>query len=100
MRPYRLRLRLSQRGLTFPRFDQAPAAAGRPAARASLGSVSSEIELMAHLLSSGRRHLPDMIAPTERLRKRRCPAPCSPPKAEAYDCWRNRPVELVARSVS
>src|SRR5579871_6407052 len=48
MRPYKFRMRLSSRRLNVTRFDKAPAAAGRAAARASLGSASSEIKLMAH----------------------------------------------------
>src|ERR1700732_40113 len=52
MRPYRFKMRLSSRRLNVTRFSKAPAAALRATARASLGSTSSDIELMAHLLSS------------------------------------------------
>jgi hypothetical protein len=38
--------------LNVTRLGKAPAAALRATARASLGSTSSDIELMAHLLSS------------------------------------------------
>src|SRR6201999_2937364 len=47
------------------RFGVAPAAALRAAARLSLGSRSSEIEVMRVSC-----HLHDMIAPTDRARKR------------------------------
>src|SRR6266404_2517715 len=65
MRPYRFKMRLSSKRLNVTRLGKAPAAALRAAARFSLGSASSDIELMAHLLLSG-----DMIAPTARRRKR------------------------------
>src|ERR1700675_817260 len=90
MRPYRFKMRLSSRRLNVTRLGKAPAAALRAAARTSLGSVSSDIELIAHLLvstsmplfrkpesilryrgSSGRDHaVSDMIAPTGLRRKR------------------------------
>src|SRR5438132_311875 len=52
MRPYRLRIRLSSRRLNVTRFGGGTAVAGRATARLSLGSVSSDIELMERLLSS------------------------------------------------
>ena len=76
MRPYKFRMRLSSRRLKVTRFDKAPAASWRAAARASLGSASSEIKLMAHLLSCPVM-LRDMIAPTALLRKCGVIAPCS-----------------------
>src|SRR5580704_10439104 len=51
MRPYRFRMRLSSRRLNVTRFGTGPAAALRAAARTSLGSASSDIELMERLLS-------------------------------------------------
>src|ERR1700676_3162590 len=50
MRPYRLRMRLSSIRLNVTRLGTGPAAALRAAARASLGSASSDIELMERLL--------------------------------------------------
>src|ERR1700722_6144682 len=60
MRPYRFKIRLSSKRLNVTRFGTGPAAALRTAARASLGSASSDTELiepslMERLLSS-RRH--------------------------------------------
>src|SRR6266446_2029134 len=52
MRPYRLRIRLSSRRLNVTRFGGGIAVAARATARFSLGSVSSDIELMQRLLSS------------------------------------------------
>src|SRR5215204_1949523 len=52
MRPYRLRIRLSSRRLNVTRFGGGVAAAARATARFSLGSVSSDVELMERLLSS------------------------------------------------
>src|SRR5258708_23356095 len=52
MRPYKLRMRLSSRRLNVTRLCWGPAAAVRAAARFSLGSASSDIELMKRLLSS------------------------------------------------
>src|SRR5205823_14871581 len=54
MRPYRFKMRLSSKRLNVTRLGRGPAAAMRAAARASLGSVSSDIELMERLLSSQR----------------------------------------------
>src|SRR5256885_8896809 len=54
MRPYRFKMRLSSNRLNVTRLGRGPAAAIRAAARASLGSVSSDIELMERLLSSQR----------------------------------------------
>src|SRR4029453_19377440 len=51
MRPYRLRIRLSSRRLNVTRFGGGTAVAARATARFSLGSVSSDIELMERLLS-------------------------------------------------
>src|SRR5271157_3239102 len=51
MRPYRFRMRLSSKRLNVTRLGAGPAAAIRAAARASLGSASSDIELMERLLS-------------------------------------------------
>src|SRR5579871_2902637 len=65
-------MRLSSRRLNVTRFVKAPAADWRAAARTSLGSASSEIKLMARLLSSTGH----MIAPTEPLRKGGVTAPC------------------------
>src|SRR5437764_11864692 len=94
MRPYRFKMRLSSKRLNVTRLGRGPAAAIRAAARASLGSVSSDIELMERLLSSQRVILffqsrfhvrpgglpagimPHMIAPTAHGRKGRLPA-CS-----------------------
>src|SRR5258706_12304930 len=50
MRPYRFKMRLSSKRLNVTRLGKALAAALRAAARFSLGSASSDIELMAHLL--------------------------------------------------
>src|SRR6266478_1002502 len=61
MRPYKFRIRLSSRRLNVTRLGKGPAAAERAAARLSLGSASSDIELMERLLSC---HFSDMIAPT------------------------------------
>src|ERR1700692_2803755 len=61
MRPYRFRIRWSSKRLNVTRLGTGPAAALRAAARLSLGSASSDIELMERLLSC---HLEDMIAPT------------------------------------
>src|SRR5215212_5992586 len=47
MRPYRFKMRLSSKRLNVTRLGKGPAAAARTAARASLGSASSDIELMA-----------------------------------------------------
>src|SRR5437764_13401721 len=52
MRPYRLRIRLSSRRLNVTRIGGGTAVAERATARFSLGSVSSDIELMKRLLSS------------------------------------------------
>src|SRR5215212_6456786 len=52
MRPYKLRMRLSSRRLNVTRFGGGVAVAVRATARFSLGSVSSDIELMERLLSS------------------------------------------------
>src|ERR1700682_3791776 len=46
MRPYRFKMRLSSKRLNVTRPGKAPAAALRAAARLSLGSASSDIELM------------------------------------------------------
>src|SRR6266567_8984066 len=54
MRPYRFRMRSSSKRLNVTRLGNGPAAALRAAARLSLGSASSEIELMLGLLSSQR----------------------------------------------
>src|ERR1700738_468610 len=54
MRPYKFRIRLSSRRLNVTRLGNGPAAALRAAARASLGSASSDIELMERLLSCQR----------------------------------------------
>src|ERR1700681_1586829 len=57
MRPYRFKMRLSSRRLNVTRLGNGPAAALRAAARASLGSASSDIELMERLLVISRnRH--------------------------------------------
>src|ERR1700722_677053 len=76
MRPYRFKMRLSSKRLNVTRPGTAPAAALRAAARLSLGSASSDIELMKRLLSC---HLDDMIAPTGHRCKRAAagaPNPC------------------------
>src|SRR5258708_32832709 len=52
MRPYRFKIRLSSSRLNVTRPGIGPAAALRAAARISLGSASSDIELMERLLSS------------------------------------------------
>src|ERR1035437_1509368 len=57
MRPYRFRIRLSSRRLNVTRPGKGPAAALRAAARLSLGSASSDIELMERLLSYLRHDL-------------------------------------------
>src|SRR5258708_39628629 len=46
MRPYKFRIRLSSKRLNVTRLGKGPAAALRTAARLSLGSASSDIELM------------------------------------------------------
>src|SRR6267142_1505209 len=51
MRPYKFRIRLSSRRLNVTRPGKGTAAAWRAAARLSLGSASSDIELMERLLS-------------------------------------------------
>src|SRR5712675_525034 len=51
MRPYRFRMRLSSRRLNVTRFGNWLAVAVRATARFSLGSVSSDIELIERLLS-------------------------------------------------
>src|SRR6202035_318524 len=51
MRPYRFRMRLSSKRLNVTRLGKGPAAACRAAAWLSLGSASSDIELMERLLS-------------------------------------------------
>src|SRR5579872_2164064 len=55
-------MRLSSRRLNVTRFGVATAAAGRAAARGSLGSVSSEIKLMAPLPSFTRHDCADRAA--------------------------------------
>src|SRR5882724_2003310 len=78
MRPYKFRIRLSSKRLNVTRLGKGPAAALRAAAWLSLGSASSDIELMERLLYDFRPdpffgkpkvHLPGsrragMIAPT------------------------------------
>src|SRR5580698_5592873 len=60
MRPYRFRIRLSSRRLNVTRLGTGlgtgPAAACRAAARLSLGSASSDIELMGAPPLSSQRH--------------------------------------------
>src|ERR1700682_1820649 len=76
MRPYRLRMRLSSRRLNVTRFGWGPGAAVRAAARFSLGSASSDIELMKRLLSSkvydcaNRRTLQEALCKYRRRRSR------------------------------
>src|ERR1700733_7527329 len=82
MRPYRFRIRLSSRRLNVTRLGTGPAAACRAAARRSLGSASSDIELMERL----RCHLRDMIAPTAGGCKRRIGA-----VTQKEAPWRRRP---------
>jgi hypothetical protein len=50
MRPYKFKIRLSSKRLNVTRLGEEPAAALRAAARLSLGSASSDIELMERLL--------------------------------------------------
>src|ERR1700681_4845913 len=50
MRPYKFRIRLSSKRLNVTRPGKGPAAALRAAARLSLGSAPSDIELMERLL--------------------------------------------------
>src|SRR5258708_31106321 len=50
MRPYKFRIRLSSKRLNVTRLGKGPAAALRAAAWLSLGSASSDIELMERLL--------------------------------------------------
>src|ERR1700684_1577097 len=61
MRPYRFKKRFNSKRVNVTRLGNGPAAALRAAARLSLGSASSDIELMERLLSC---HPADMIAPT------------------------------------
>src|SRR5258708_25532423 len=76
MRPYKLRMRLSSRRLNVTRLCWGPAAAERAAARFSLGSASSDIELMKRLLSSkvkdcaNRRRLQEALCRYRRRRDR------------------------------
>src|ERR1700742_3858021 len=84
MRPYRLRIRLSSRRLNVTRLGEGPAATVRAAARLSLGSVSSDIELMRVSC-----HLTYMAAPTDlRRKRRRClcqrPTPGIQPEAQRH----------------
>src|SRR6185369_7421146 len=73
MRPYRLRIRLSSRRLNVTRFGGGTAVAVRATAGFSLGSVSSDVELMERLLKPVpifREHAEaDMIALTAGRRK-------------------------------
>src|ERR1700681_2956732 len=114
MRPYRLRIRLSSRRLNVTRLCWGPAAAVRAAARFSLGSASSDIELMKRLLSSGlhdcanRRTLQEAllqippqarpIVPTLEIRKYRVTGSL----AESYCCptSAHRPPRCLARRES
>src|ERR1700730_18309502 len=70
MRPYRFKMRLSSKRLNVTRLGKGPAAAWRTAARASLGSASSDIELMLHLLSCDRHDRADRPPPQEGLGER------------------------------
>src|ERR1700692_1999350 len=56
MRPYKFRMRLSSKRLNVTRLGKGPAAACRAAAWLSLGSASSDIELMESLLSCFLHH--------------------------------------------
>src|ERR1700751_5015009 len=58
-------MRLSSKRLNVTRFGKAIAAAWRATARASLGSASSHVELIALLLSSGRHDCADRPPPIE-----------------------------------
>src|ERR1700738_2722376 len=59
MRPYRFRIRWSSKRLNVIRPGKAGAAAWRASALFSLGSASSDIELMLQLLSSKRHDRAD-----------------------------------------
>src|SRR5258705_6043120 len=59
MRPYRFRIRSSSKRLNVTRLGNGPAAALRAAARLSLGSASSDIELMLGLPPSQRHDCAD-----------------------------------------
>src|ERR1035438_2040866 len=85
MRPYRFRMRLSSIRLNVTRLGELPAAALRAAAWLSLGSASSDIELMERLLSSQRHDRANSGRLQEGLWRRRpylvaadCPAPRFP----------------------
>src|ERR1700730_9156089 len=56
MRPYRFKIRLSSKRLNVTRLGKGPAAELRTAAPYSLGSASSDVELMERLLLSSQRH--------------------------------------------
>src|SRR5947208_1150480 len=65
MRPYRFRMRSSSKRLNVTRLGKGPAAALRAAAWLSLGSASSDIELMLGLPSSQRHDCADSARPQE-----------------------------------